>query len=293
MNKGLKITAIIGLGAMLIGATTMGIGYFGNHQKINNITLDKGFKIQKMTTKSNYAIKSFQSLKIDVKNVDLDIVQGSTLKLKTTLDQNEKVKLTQTGDELQMTVRSERDNENGFVINTEQRHITLTIPKEMTVRQLAINSNASAIMIQKLSVLENTDINQHDSGLILDDVTFNHATINNTQAGTRVEGGQFTDSNFVNQDGPFRSIGGHFLGNSKIEASNDDINLSGLNSDLMITADNRDGEIKLSGIQSENTTRSTQDGKMQQHTTFGASDQNKLQITNSEGNVTISNLSES
>jgi len=282
MNQKLKVTAIIGLAAMVLGGATMAIGYFGNHGKLDSIILNQGFKIQKIEKKTRN-ITAFKDLKISSNDVDLQVVQGSHFKLTTSLDQTDTFKVTQKDGQLQIDSTNSVTG-HGLSFSNSQRKIIVTVPHDAKLENIKLKTFDGTISLKSITATKRVEINQTDGGVILKNVNLSDLNVVNKDSGTRVEGGQISNATFKNIDGDFLAIGTTFTGTNKVTLDDGEVHLNELKQNLEISADVNDGSIVHNGKAVGNDNQDSDSS----HGIIGASQDNKLAVQVTDGSISIS-----
>ncbi|MFL1695896.1 hypothetical protein ACJQWY_03660 [Weissella kandleri] len=284
-NKKLKITALIGLAAILVGSIMGLIGWYGNDGKFDTLTYDHGFHIEKYVTRQDYDVKDVKNLELDTHGSDVIIKRGNDFGLKTRMLSQDRVTVKRDGNHV--TIKNQGVELKNVMTGYDQPTITLTVPVDYPLDELNIKVQDGTLDISKLKVEQKTEIQNIDGGIILNHVDFKNGSIRNDGNGTRLEGGNFQQMEFIN-NAPFRAIKTNFMGDNTVKVQDDEAVLIQPQSNLAMDLTAHDGNVDVQN-QKELQTQRHEDGDFStEKVTFGQDDENKLHVIATNGDIHVS-----
>lgn len=284
MHKKLRTVVIVGLIATVIGIIVGLIGWYGNHQKLDNVNYSHGFKIVKYQKRNDYQINDFKKLDLQVQDADVEIKRGDHLKLETNLPDQQKLTVDQNNDTL--SINSNRFDFAGIGVNEENTHITLTVPNDYSLSELKVMMSEGTLKINHLKVDDKTQIQNEDGGIILNDVNFNQSTVTNNDGGIRLMGGNFNQISLRNDDGALRTVNAKFTGENHIWVRDGSIVLSKLNDNLQTQLETQDGHLTID-YDDVITQKENQGDNEIEKSTLGNDENNKLIVRNIDGSIRV------
>lgn len=284
-NKKLRITALIGLAAILVGSIMGLIGWYGNDSKLDTLSYDRGFHIEKYVTRQGYDVKDVKNLELDTHGADITIKRGDEFGLKTRLLSQDRVTVKRDGNHV--TVKNQGVEVKNIVTGYDQPTITVTVPVDYPLDELNIKVQGGTLDISKLKVEQKTEIQNIDGGIILNHVDFKNGSIRNDGSGTRLEGGNFQQMEFIN-NAPFRAIKTNFMGDNTVKVQDNRVVLTQPQSNLAVDLTAHDGNVDVQNQKDVQTKRHDDGDFSTDKTTFGQDDENKLHVITTNGDIHVS-----
>ncbi|AVH74815.1 DUF4097 family beta strand repeat-containing protein [Weissella koreensis] len=284
MHKKLRTVLIVGLIATVIGVIIGFIGWYGNHQKLDNVNYNHGFKIVKYQKRSDYQINDFKKLNLQVQGADVEIKRGNKFKLETKLPDQQKLTVDQNNDK--MSIISSRFEFAGIGFNHENSYITLTVPKDYPLSELKVMMSDGALTINHLKVDEKVQIQNENAGIILNNVNFNQSTVTNSDGGIRLIDGEFNNIDLRNDEGALRTVNTKFTGENKIWVRDSSIVLSKLNDNLQTQLEVENGDLTID-YDNAITQKEHHGDDVLEKSTIGNDENNKLTVHNVYGSIRV------